>query len=254
MKFKILCAGTWRPEQVAVHDSARAFVLPQPHADRAEDYWQTLLAVGDKHLFNGQLFRLESLDATSGSLSLHLSRTCYRDQIYSNAHAEQLLGEFGTHSLAHGLGVSALVLTADGYVPVIRRGQHLGEEPGKLDVVGGHAHPDQHIRDGRPDLFRAIVEELETELNLPASELSANVCCGVVENRQIRKPDLVFLTRTRATMGRLENQIAFAAEADEIAELLALAVAPAEITRFLETHQEQLTPSACACLHLLAKR
>jgi hypothetical protein len=251
--FRILCSGQWSPEQITAYDSTQPHVLPEPHAERAQTYWQELTARGDKYLFNGELFRLENFAATDHGLSLHLGRTCYRDQIYSNAHAAELSKNFGEKSVARGLGVSALVITADADLLIIRRGEHLGEEPGKLDVVGGHAHPDQHFTRGVPDLFRAILEELETELNLPAVEVLTNICCGLVENVHIRKPDLAFLAHTRLARRDIAGTMAAAAEADEIAELLAVPAVPAAVGAFLETYETALTPSACACLHLLAK-
>ena len=152
--------------------------------------------------------------------------------------------------MASGLGVSALVITADGSLLIIRRGEHLGEEPGKLDVVGGHAHPDRHYKYGRPDFFRAILEELETELNLPAEEVFMNMCCGLVENLSMRKPDLAFLARTRLAKRDIGERIAAAAEADEVAEWLAVPADAVAIGAFANAHESALTPSALACLHL----
>ena len=234
-------------------DSAQTHIFPGPHAQRAQVYWQELTARGDKHLFNGELFRLEDFTATRERLTLHLGRTCYRDQIYSNAHAEELLRDFGARALAHGLGVSALAITADDYLPIIRRGERLGEEPGKLDVVGGHAHPDRHYINGKADLFRAILEELETELNLSTAAVRTNVCCGLVENLLSGKPDLVFCARLDRTMPEIEKEIAFAAEAYEIAALSAVPLAPAAIQQYLHMQQQAMTPSAHGALQLLAE-
>ncbi len=241
------------PEQVLAYDSAQVHIFPPPHGERVQSYWQKLTARADLHLFNGELFRLKDFTANHSCLSLHLERTCYRDQIYSNAHAEELLQNFGERAMARGLGVSALVITADGYLLIIRRGEHLGEEPGKLDIVGGHAHPDRHFTHGQPDFFGAIFEELETELNLPAAEVIMNACCGLVENLNTRKPDLVFLTRTRLAKRDIAERIATAAEADEVADWLAVPAVPAEIRSFVVTHESALTPSALACLHLLSE-
>ncbi len=250
--FRILCAGNWLPEQVAVHDSAQVYAPPAPHADRALAYWEKLTARGDQYLFNGELFHLENFTATHQRLTLHLGRTCYRDQIYHNAHAEELSQAFGARTAVRGLGVSALVITADDYLPIIRRGAHLGEEPGKLDVIGGHAHPDRHFAHGKPDLFRAILEELETELNLPAAAVRTLVCCGLVENLQTAKPDLVFYARVRSTMAEIEKERAAAVEADEITALLAVPHTAAAIRQHVATNRDELTPSARACMQLLA--
>lgn len=251
--FRILCAGQWTFERVAAHDSAQEFVLPPPHDELALVHWQAAAADGGRHLFNGPLFRLEHCRAAPERLTLHLGRTCYRDQFYANDHTETLLQNFGEDALPRGLGVSALVITAENDLLLIRRGPHLGEEPGKLDVPGGHAHPGQHDGAGGPDLFRAIRDELQAELDLTAAEIMTNVCCGLVVNLKTHKPDLVFLTHVRKTSREIEAGRAAAVEAEEVAELLAAPNTASALAQFAQRHDHELTPSALACLQLLAK-
>jgi len=205
---------------------------------------------GDQHLFNGQLFRLESFEASVGQLKLVLGQTCYRDQIYCNAHTQTLAQAYGENVLARGLGVSAIVITHDGFLPLMRRGQRVGEEPGKIDVFGGHAHPDLHVREGRPDLFGAIADEIIAELNVAPEDLAENFCCGLVENLRTHKPDLVFEIFLRNTREEIARRAARALEAEEVAELFFIPREIEAVKNFLANCAQELTPSAHGTLTL----
>ncbi len=250
--FRILCQGRWRPKQVLAQYHSQPYQLPSPHKARAVSYWQALLARDEQHLFNGALFRLENFAASTEQLQLMLGHTCYRDQIYCNAHTSALVQAHGANVLACGLGVSAVVMTSDGYLPLMRRGECVGEEPGKLDVFGGHAHPDQHLREGKPDLFAAIAEEIVAELNVAADDITRNTCCGLVENLLTHKPDLVFEIALRTSREEIAAVAAHAPEAEEVAELLFLPNETAALQNFLAAHRFALTPSALGTLALFA--
>jgi len=229
---------------------AAPHILPAPHADLSLSHWQQLLETGDQHLFNGELFRLENYQAASQRLVLGLGHTCYRDQIYCNAHVAELVEAYGEAVLAHGLGVSAVAVTEDAYLPLMRRSHHVGEEPGKLDVFGGHAHPNQHLREGRPDLFRAMAEELRAELNVRAEDGAEFYCCGLVENLKTYKPDLVFTLRIRKTREEVLRSAPGASEAEELQELLFIPATKQALEIFLSTQHDALTPAAQASLQL----
>ncbi|MEK7729395.1 MAG: hypothetical protein AAB354_13355 [candidate division KSB1 bacterium] len=248
--FRLLCQGRWPPEQVFAHYNPTRHILPSPHDELALSYWQQLLTVGDKHLFNGQLFRLESQEARLNRLELVLGHTCYRDQIYCNAHVQALTQTYGENVLARGLGVSAMVVTCDGYLPLLRRGERVGEEPGKLDVFGGHAHPEQHLIAGRPDLFRAMADEIVAELNVAPEAIAENVCRGLVENLRTHKPDLVFEISLRSTREEIAQGATHAAEAEEVAELFFVRHNGEAVQKFLADFAHELTPSAHGTLAL----
>lgn len=244
--FRLLCQGRWLPEQIQINFQDHFHVLPPPHAERVEAFWQELAATSGNHFYNGELFRLENLSAKPEFLEIKLTRTCYRDQLYNNAH----LNELGEAAATRGLGVSAIVITSDGYTPIIRRSLHLGEAPGMLDVIGGHAHPNLHLRAGKPDLFAAIAEEVTAELGLNPEDVKVECCNGIVENPATLKPDIIFLTRLKPTMAQLEPLVKHASEAEELSELLAVRVTA--VAEFMAAHRAELTAPALGCLTILA--
>lgn len=240
------------PAHVQAHYNPAYYTLPAPHATLSLGYWRMLRARNEQHLFNGELFRLENFEATPECLHLKLTRTCYRDQIYCKAHTAALTQAHGVEVLARGLGVSAMVSTSDGFLPLMRRGLHVGEEPGKLDVFGGHAHPDQHLRAGAPDLFCAIAEEIVAELNVAANDILESTCRGLVENLHTHKPDLVFEISLRNTRDEIARMAVNAPEAEEMAELFFIAATSEALQDFLAAQASALTPSAHATLSLFA--
>lgn len=244
--FRLLCQGHWLPRQVRANFQDHLHVLPPPHAGRAEAFWQELAANAGNHFYNGELFRLEKFSANPELLELSLTRTCYRDQLYNNAH----LHELGETATTRGLGVSAIVVTSDDYTPIIRRSMHLGEAPGMLDVIGGHAHPNLHLRADKPDLFAAIADEVTAELGLMPEEVNVECCNGIVEHPATLKPDIVFLTRIKSTMTQLKQSAQHASEAEEFNELLGVRIST--VAEFMSAHQSELTPPALGCLTILA--
>lgn len=244
--FRLLCQGRWLPRQVKVTFQDHFHVLPPPHTERAEAFWRELAAGAGNHFHNGELFRLEKISASPEFLEISLTRTCYRDQLYNNAH----LHELGEAAATRGLGVSAIVVTADGYTPIIRRSMHLGEAPGMLDVIGGHAHPNLHLCDGKPDLFAAIADEVTAELGLKPEDIKVECCNGLIEHPITLKPDIIFLTRITRTMAQLEQLVKQASEAEEFTELLAVRVSA--VAEFMAAHRAELTPPALGCLTILA--
>ncbi|MDZ7266364.1 MAG: hypothetical protein ONB48_04190 [candidate division KSB1 bacterium] len=244
--FRLLCRGCWPPAQVNVVFQDHFHVLPPPHARQAAAFWQELVATSGNHLYNGELFRLEKFSASPQLLELRLTRTCYRDQLYNNAR----LRELGEAQATRGLGISAIVITSDNCTPIIRRSLHLGEAPGMLDVIGGHAHPHLHLRGGRPDLFAAMAEEVTAELGLQPEAVAVESCTGMVENPVTLKPDLVFLVRLRCTMAEVRQLVAHAREAEEFTELLAVQVSA--VREFCAARHAELTAPALGCLTILA--
>lgn len=244
--FCLLCQGRWLPRQVRINFQDHFHVLPPPHAERAEAFWQEFAATSGNHFYNGELFRLENISASPEFLEMSLTRTCYRDQLYNNAH----LQEMGEAAATRGLGVSAFVITSDGYTPIIRRSLHLGEAPGMLDVIGGHAHPNLHLRAGKPDLFAAIADEVTAELGLKPEDVKVECCSGLIEHPITLKSDIIFLTRITCTMAQLEQLVKHASEAEEFTELLAVRVSA--VAEFMAAHRTELTPPALGCLTILA--
>lgn len=248
--FLLHLAGNWPRSRVSIAYHPTEYVLPEAFARRAAVHWEQILADGQRHVFNGALCRLENFCEHNGALHLSFSRTCYRDLLFSNANIDELVDTLGETGPARALGVSANVETADGYLPLIRRGMHVGEGAGGLDVIGGHVHPDEHCQNGVPDVFWAIKDEIHSELGVPMASLDDPVCSGLTEDRRHHKPELNFIATLPVTMQEVRQLARHAPEAGEYSELLAVKAEAEVLQRFIAEHETHLTSSALGCLQL----
>jgi len=250
LPFRVHLAGIWSPAQVRIDYQPVEYVLPGDFAQRAIEYWAQFVAGGQRRIFNGALCRLEKFGADNGNLQLSLSRTCYRDLLFSNANTAELIATLGENGPVRALGISAVIETADGYLPIIRRSAHVGEGPGALDIIGGHIHPDEHFRNGVPEVFVAIKDEIHAELGVPLDLLDDCICIGLTENFRHRKPELAFWVRLPVTMQEVRQLTQHAHEGDEYSELLAIRADQATIAKFMVEHGDNIAPATLGCFEL----
>lgn len=251
--FRIYLSGCWTPAQIQIAYHPTEYTFPADFAHRVETYWQELIAEGKRYLFNGALCRLEKFDADNENLQLSFSRTCYRDLLFSNVNTAELIAALGENGPVQALGVSAVIETSDGFLPIIRRSMHVGEGPGALDIIGGHIHPDEHFRDGAPNVFMAIKDEIHTELGVPLDLLNDCVCIGLTGSFHQRKPELAFFVRLPLTMLEIQQLAQQAPEGEEYSELLAIRADPATIKKFVVEHGNNIASATPGCFELYMK-
>ncbi len=254
LPFRIHLAGQWSPAQVKIDYQPIEYKFADSFSRRAEDFWSEILQQGRRRVFNGALCRLEKFGVHNGLLQLSFSRTCYRDLLFSNAHTDELIAKLGEAGPVHALGISAIIETADGFLPIIRRSAHVGEGPGALDIIGGHIHPDEHFRGGAPDVFVAIKDEIHAELGVPLDLLGDCICIGLTENFRHRKPELAFLVRLPVTMEQARQLAQHALEADEYSELLAIRADQTEVEKFMAENGGNIASATLGCFELYMKK
>jgi 8-oxo-dGTP pyrophosphatase MutT (NUDIX family) len=159
--------------------------------------WQAVEALaqssGDKqNLFNGALVRLISHEHTGQVLKLKLGPTTYRDFLGTNIGNCTLALRSGPEYLSNALGISAAVVTSDGYVALGQRGRGVTLHEGALHPFGGMVEQSDRRPDGSCDLFAAIRRELEEELGLKDADINRISLIGLVRDRDILQPELIF--------------------------------------------------------------
>ena len=246
--FRLHCLGRWQPSQVTVDFVHRDHVLPGDLPARAQQYWESTLAPRLPGLFNGALCRLDGFDVDPAKFNLRLSRTNYRDLLYCNAHLAELVAVYGEETMSRALGISVVIETADGFLPLMRRSVGVGESPGTIDVFGGHPHPEHHARNGVPDVFVAIADEMRTELGLLPEAAGEISCIGLLATLHTRKPELVFETRLALSMAELRRAARQAQEAAEYVELLAIPARAGDLEALLTRDKGSFSPSGYGCL------
>ncbi len=199
-----------------------------------EETWQrvlrTAVEVGGERPVNKRKFRLASAKSESHRVVLQLGPTSYRDYIAFRTSPELFaMAETTARSrrasisefLPNALGNVGLLLTSDGRSVAVLRSDGVSTYRGYLDLPGGHPEPDC-IEDRywsrnarkvvlesriRGELFSSILDEIEEDLGVQATILSAPRLLCIVENRQnVMKPDMVFLLRTDCESAELKAQ------------------------------------------------
>jgi hypothetical protein len=168
--------------------------------------WETELALaheGERMLHNGDLIRLVHSRATPTELHLELGPSCYRDFLGTNLHNTATVLRIGEDHLSNPVGISSTVMTRDGSLVFGRRGLRVAFHAGHLHTFGGLLEPSDRDADGRLDVFAAVVRELCEELRVNRDEIAEVVLAGLVRDRMILQPELLFeatLTLTRAAL------------------------------------------------------
>ena len=248
--FQPLHQGRFRRHQIGVRWEEERQVLPRRLQQEIDGFWQREILQSGKgdSIFNGELCRLNGWQQAEKRLQLRLGRTDYRHLLFSNRHGEELTRRFGATCLARALGISAVLLSRDGSIILIKRSQEVGEFPGRFDVIGGHIHPGEHAAAGVPDPFLAIAAEVreETGVELNPDDLE---CLGLIETLATRKPELVF----RATVHLSGTEIVTAGQktgSSEIATFRTVRNEAAALAELLERESARFSPSALGALWL----
>lgn len=248
--FHILFTGRFLYHQVQIHWDAQKRVLPADLTTQIDNFWNEhiLQTPKSQFVFNGALCRLNKWQTAPNSLHLYLGRTDYKELLFTNHLFRQGKSHLEFEYRSNALGVSAVVTSSDNQLILIKRSQRVGENPGVYDVLGGHIHPEEHTRNGIPDPFSAIEEELHEELNV-SFEREAIVCIGLLETTTTKKPELIFQAQSdRAAKDILKTGLSN--PAPEIGDILALPNERGAIHTFLEKERNQISPSAFGALRM----
>jgi 8-oxo-dGTP pyrophosphatase MutT (NUDIX family) len=101
------------------------------------------------------------------------------------------------------LGISSTVMTRDGFLVFGRRGDRVAFHAGHLHTFGGLLEPSDRNTSGRFDVFGAAIRELVEELGVRRDEVVEFLVTGLVRDRSILQPELLFeanLTLSRAEL------------------------------------------------------
>lgn len=199
-------AGDWGRGQVEARwvESARP-VVPEVEAAVARA-WSDTMARPGVHLFDGPMCRLERSEVSPASegnrLRLHLAATSYKVFLGTNLTRPELADRYGPAILANPVGVSPALETADGFLLLGRRSGAVAYYPDRVHPFAGALEPSD-----AGDVFAAVTRELREELALSEADVTDLRCAGLVEDRALRQPELIFLARCRLTKSRVEANL-----------------------------------------------
>jgi len=192
--------GQWLPGQIHCHWGVSSFAPAPAVIEIINQAWrQRVAAQGGVVLFDGPMCRLESygVDSATGHLMLALSRTSYKAFLGTNMTHPELADQYGPEALANPVGLSCALVSTEGNLLLGRRNEKVAYYPGRIHPFAGALEERQPM-----DLFAEVRRELEEELGLTEADIAEMACIGLIEDRSLRQPELVF--RVCAKLGAAE--------------------------------------------------
>jgi len=203
----------------------------------------------NRMLYDGPLCRLAEFRAGAAELHLTLGPVSYREFLGTNLTHAHLRYVHGAGVMANPLGVSAALTSRDGFLLLGRRSDRVIYHARRIHPVGGLVEPNARA-DAAPDPVATMLQELREETNVPAERVLQNECLGLVRDKHIVQPELLFDIRIDADAQSIYRCAAEAPDAQEHSQLVPIRDHPAAVVNFIEQHLPQLTPVALASLLL----
>lgn len=188
------------------------------------------------------LSRINEGNATPGMLELDLSPTSYRIFFGTNLSNPGLADRFGKSALANATGLSACLMTSDGFLMLGRRNSSVAYYPGRVHPFAGSLEPND-----AGDVFAAMQRELAEELSIKPGEIQDMHCAAIAEDRSIRHPELIFPIFLSLTREQVEARL----DAAEHETCRAIPLRAADLQSAIA--DRELTPIATATVWLVSK-
>ena len=244
LPFVIEVCARFSPEQLRTsYDPAPRPTTPQLEGLIAVEWErQTVLArQAGRLLFNGGLLRYieheASLDPRPEHRRLHLTvgPTCYRDFVGTNLFNRHRVEELGRHRFANPIGTTATLVSSDGLICYGLRSNRVAYHGGHVHTFGGALEEQDLNSAGQVDPFASLCRELTEELALHRDELDDLCCVGLIRDKEIHQPELLFEARLRMTAKELSRRWDTAEARDEHDGLVTLPDRPDAIMPFIHS-------------------
>jgi hypothetical protein len=249
-RFLLDASGTFgRPDVTIVSSS-------QPRPSNAEvdglieRAWIERLAQAvrsGKKLYDGLLCRLISHRSSGRRMELTIGPVSFKEFVGTNCANPHLRYKYGPEVLANPLGVSAVLVTADGFLVMGRRSEAVVVHSGMIHPIGGMV---ELHGSAAADPFAAMEQELGQELALPAGQIAKIACLGLVRDKSLFQSELIFRAAAKTDVAQILKQAKAASDAAEHSELLAVRDEPCSVVNFIQSNCQTTTAVALASLML----
>lgn len=248
--FFVDAIGPYSPDQLSVTWSETQRKSAPDIDQLIAEEWERRTAEAEATgtpLWNGPLCRLISYRAVAGRLELAMGPTDYRCFVGTNLHNSRLRYSHGPQLLANPVGMSAVVTSEDTYILLGQRSDQVAFHAHRIHPIAGCLDP---AADRTPDPFEGIQGELRGELALRPDQIDRLVCLGLVRDKRIVQPELVFDVAIAATADQIRRMHESAPDSDEHTDLIVVRDEPGAVVGFIERQAEALTAVATASLLL----
>jgi 8-oxo-dGTP pyrophosphatase MutT (NUDIX family) len=192
--LSIIALGDWPAGRLHAASVPSGLRLTPDHQAAIEREWSATTGQRGVDLFDGPLCRLEGLTVDESGLHLRVSPTSYRVFIGTNGRHPQWADAHGRQVMADPIGTSVVLRSSDGVLVFGRRSQRVALYPGFVHPFGGTMEPPA---DGAPpDPLAEMRRELAEEIGILDGDLDDLRIIGVIEDRRLRQPELIYAART----------------------------------------------------------
>ena len=229
-----------------------AATLPPALVEYIAIYWKAECDKAAKRghtLHNGKLVRLAQCEVDGSALCFQFEETCFRDFAATNLNLSHEKPVVSPRHRADPLGVSAAIMTSDGFLAWGRRSDRVYFHRGHLQAFGGMLEQDDRVEDGRYDLFGRMARELSEELGVSQDQLATMTVIGLVRDKSILQPELLFDVEVNLTRRELTTRFSPARSDGEHTAIEFLYDEPEGYLPFL-IKTKRITPVAQAMLLL----
>jgi len=202
----------------------------------------------DGLIFPGDLCRLIRYERNDDDLQLNLGRTHFKELLGTNLSHPIIHRLLGEEYMSNGLGVRAVIRTADEKIIIGQRSEKVVEAAGYYHLCGGYIDPLKHISGDHPDPYISIKIHMEEELGIPESAIRHLRCLGVVSDCETMKPEVMFEAEIDLTFRKILLNMDKAARSAVHSELFGIMAVRASLRGFLAGNRRKIAPTGQGCL------
>jgi hypothetical protein len=194
--------GRWEESQITISWTANSRPIIPRVEQLIEQSWRKAMSRPGVLLFDGPMCRLESLESRGDSLHLQLSRTSYKIFMGTNLTHAELADQFGPGILANPIGLSAALISSDGFLMLGRRNANVAYYPSRVHPFAGALEPAEPL-----NIFDDVRRELREELSFEKDDVQKIACIGIANDLSLRQPEMIFAVRSNRDRQRIESQL-----------------------------------------------
>jgi len=206
LPFILEVFGAFTPSQLQIKFDGSAPIRNAEINLLVEETWARIQHESTKigiNLFNGTLLKYLRHSTFHNRLSIDVTITDYANYIGTNYFNSHRGDEFGWEQYSNPLGVSANIVTSDGWLVYGRRGERVFTHRKYVHAFGGGLElNDVHV-DGTVDAFAGIEREIMEELNLGHEDIEELICIGLVKAEPTKQPEIIFDSHVKCTKDAL---------------------------------------------------
>jgi len=249
--FFLDVVGRFARDDVTVHWSEETPACIGEVTRLIDQAWEVAVWEAKKNgqtLFDGPMCRLISYDRDEGRFDMTLGPVSYKQFVGTNQTQAYVRYLHGPEVLADPLGVSAAVISADGFLLMGRRSMRVMQYPGRLHPIGGTVEPSRDS--ALPDPFQSMLAEFAEETGVTPDHVAGISMLGLVRDKNTVQPELIFDLNLDVDAAAVRQGALTAVDAGEHTDIVPVRNHPAAVVTFLEKNFSQLTPVGLAMLLL----